>query len=296
MHLDKAVEGFLLHKSAEGLSGRTLESYQDSLKHLSRFLNNPEVTSITTDDLRRFFHYLRHEYVPNRVTGDRSPLSSRSIRNYWVACRSFYTWAKVDLSLEDALAPMPAPKATSTTPDPLTQEEVQALLKVAGQGRKQCIVLVLLDTGIRVSELCAIKVADVHLRTGKVFITGKGNKERFCYLGSVTRRALWKYLNERDPDPGDPLFATTTNEPLARDWVRRILADLGNEAKVPKVYPHRFRHTFAVQFLRNGGNIFTLQILLGHSSLVMVRHYASLAAADAEKAHRQASPADNWLT
>ena len=78
-----------------------------------------------------------------------------------------------------------------------------------------------------------------------------------------------------------------------RVW--HIVSGMGKRAGVANARPHRFRHTFAVQFLRNGGDIFTLQMLLGHSSLEMVKHYAKLAAIDAEQAHRKASPADNWL-
>jgi hypothetical protein len=71
-------------------------------------------------DLRRFFHYLRYEYTPKRINGDQSPLTGASLRHYWVACRSFYTWAVGELGVEDALAPIPAPKTKSTQPNPLT--------------------------------------------------------------------------------------------------------------------------------------------------------------------------------
>jgi integrase/recombinase XerD len=272
MYLSKAVEGFLLQKSVEGLSSRTLETYQHRLTYLVDFLGDPEVTSITTDDLRRFFHHLRHEYAPTRWGGDQSPITGRTLRNYWVACRSFYTWAKTELGVEDALAPIPAPKANSTQPDPFTKEEVQAIIRAAANIRDQAILTFLLDTGVRASELCSLKVADVDLQTGKVFVQGKGSKERHCYLGRATRRSLWLYLADRENDPDTPLFTTHDGRPLQRHWLRELVANIGSRAGVPNAHPHRFRHTFAVQFLRNGGDIFTLQMLLGHSSLEMVKH------------------------
>ena len=141
--------------------------------------------------------------------------------------------------------------------------------------------------------MCALKVADVDLQTGKMHVRGKGKKERHCYVGNVARRLLWKYTDSRDPR--EPLFITQQGRTLNIHWLWRLVNKIGKRAGVANAHPHRFRHTFAVQFLRNGGDIFTLQMLLGHSSLEMVKHYAKLAAIDAEQAHRRASPADRWL-
>lgn len=76
--------------------------------------------------------------------------------------------------------------------------------------------------------------------------------------------------------------------------LRQLLKSLAQKAKVRDCHPHRFRHTFAITYLRAGGDVFTLQALLGHSSLDMVRHYARIAEVDLANAHRKASPADNW--
>jgi integrase/recombinase XerD len=292
MLLTNAIQGFLLHKSVEGLSKRTLETYERRLNLLVQFLDNPDVESITTHDLMRFVDYLRNDYTPLRWSGSQPPLAGRTLHNYWIALRSFYTWAESEMDLPDAMKKVPAPKSNTAQTDQFTQDEVKAILKAADNLRDRCILLTLLDTGMRASELCALKVQDVDLKTGKVSVQGKGAKERHVYLGDVARRSLWKYLADREDGP---LFATHNGRPMQRHWLRELIANIGKKAGVAHAHPHRFRHTFAVEYLRHDGDVFTLQILLGHSSLVMVRRYAKLAAVDAERVHRKASPVDNWL-
>ena len=90
------------------------------------------------------------------------------------------------------------------------------------------------------------------------------------------------------------LFLGKSGYPLNRDSLRQVIHAIGEKAGVHHAFPHRFRHSFAIQYLRSGGDIFTLKEMLGHNSLEMVQHYARVADVDVEEAHRKASPADNW--
>lgn len=102
-------------------------------------------------------------------------------------------------------------------------------------------------------------------------------------------------MAERAEAPASgPLFATIRGQPLSRLALLEMLHDLGVRAGVQDVHPHRFRHTFAVNFLRNGGNVYELQMALGHSSMEMVRTYLSLAETDLQRAHEEASPVTKW--
>ena len=128
---------------------------------------------------------------------------------------------------------------------------------------------------------------------------GKGHKERLLRLGSTARKELWRYLLIRDvklPAGERHIFLSEEMRPLTRNGLGQMIARRGKEAGIANVRcsPHTFRHTMATSFLRNGGDISSLQTILGHSSLEMVRNYSrTLNSEDAMRAHERASPADS---
>jgi integrase/recombinase XerD len=124
----------------------------------------------------------------------------------------------------------------------------------------------------------------------------KGGKGRTVYLGKAARQPVWRYLTDQEDanDHNAPVFLAQHGHPSNPNSLRQLIQGIADHAEVKDVYPHKFRHTFAITYLRSGGDILTLQALLGHSSLEMVRHYAQIAEVDIEQAHRKASPADNW--
>jgi integrase len=110
-----------------------------------------------------------------------------------------------------------------------------------------------------------------------------------------TSQAIWRYLKTRPDDrAGDWLFVTMFGDPIDRDRLLKSMKVIGKRAGVRGVNVHRFRHTFAINYLRNGGDPYTLQMMLGHTTLDMVKTYLMLAQADLEKTHQLASPVDNW--
>jgi len=169
--------------------------------------------------------------------------------------------------------------------------------------RDRALILVLLDTGARASEICAdprhnasgALIRDYDPRNATLQVIGKGNKERLLLLSSATQKALWRYLSSRpDRIPEENLFITRSGEPLTSTALLHLLKALGKQAGVPDCHPHRFRHTFAITFLRNGGRVLELQQLLGHTTITMVQHYVNLAQVDLDMAMKRASPVANW--
>ena len=319
--LSKAITGFIQYKAAKGLSPTTLRSYGHDLKLWLEYTGDKPVNWIKTPAVRDYFVWLRTEYVPRRITGDRRALSGKTIRNFYISLSAFFTWASQEFDLPSPIKSIPTPKFEEPPIEPFTKEEVEALLKAcefskevqpmdrrrftmrrATGRRDQAIILTLLNTGLRASELSALKVGDVDLKTGKVQIRhgraggAKGGKGRIVYLGKAARRAMWRYLAERTDgeDAEAPLFLVKYERPMNKNALRLVINHLGEKAGVKKCHPHRFRHTFSITYLRSGGDVFTLQALLGHSTLDMVKHYARITEIDVPQAHKRASPADNW--
>ena len=126
--------------------------------------------------------------------------------------------------------------------------------------------------------------------------SGRKTHGRVVFLSKITRQAVWKYLANRGEElrGDDPLFAGQGGRRMSTGSVYQLLQRIGTRAGVADCHPHRFRHTFAIEYLRGGGDVFTLQRLLGHTTMTMVRHYLALADSDSQEAHRKASPVDRW--
>jgi integrase/recombinase XerD len=317
----KALSGFLQYKTASGLSPTTLITYEQILKVWVSRIGDTLIDDITANDIRSHLAWLRTEYKPKRFSGNERPLSPKTLRNAFIVLCAFFSWANKEFGIPNPMKSVPAPKFERAPVEPFNKEQLEALLKVtefkseaktetrkkfatrrATAKRDRAIILFLLDTGLRASEICALTIGDIDQNLGRVLIKhgvagrAKGGKGRIVFLGKATRSALWRYLVQREDgtDPNAPLFLEITGRPLNKTALRFMILALGEKANIRKCHPHRFRHTFAITYLRNGGDLFTLQAQLGHSTLEMVRYYARIAETDVAQAHRRASPADNW--
>jgi integrase/recombinase XerD len=280
-----------------------------------------ELSEITKQEITAYLVWLRGEYIPQRLNGKKHPLSPKTLRNVWITLSSFFSWAKQELKLSNPMVDVPSPRFKIAPVQAYSQEDVEKMLKACTCSREantitrhkftmrrptakrdQAIILVLLDTGMRAQELCSLTIGDVDFKTGKVDIKhgieggAKGGKGRTVYLGKASRKAMWRYLVEREDGETiqAPLFVSRDERPFSSDTLRQLIKGIGQRAGVPDAFTHKFRHTFAITYLRSGGDVFTLQALLGHSSLDMVRHYAKIAEIDIANAQRRASPVDNW--
>jgi site-specific recombinase XerD len=316
--LSQAIEGFLLEKEAQRLSPHTIADYRNAFRKLQSFLgDDPLIDDITAGQIRQCLAGLGTEPQPMGGAAPRSPkpLSKKTIYNIHTALSSLWTWAvREGIADQHVVHNTPRPRPEKRAIQPFTQADVRAMLDVCDRtarytrpGKRACsnerptalrdraIILLLLDTGMRASELAGLRIQHVDLRQHHLRVFGKGSKERILPISVATARALWKYLATRPDDAlGDALFLTHRGRPYGRGALLKLIRSLGDSAGVPNAHPHRFRHTFAINYLRNGGDAYTLQMLLGHSTMEMVKTYLQLAHADAAKAHQRASPVANW--
>lgn len=319
MNLTKAIEGFLLDFQAGGRSAGTVKLYRLALTNFARFLDNPEVHKVKPEDLKRFMLWLRLDYKPLRPDGDERLLSESAIDNHWKAIRSFWGWAKGTLGCSRPDEGLQRSRFQTPVIVPFKEAEVKALIQACAYSkeyenphatrtyrtrrptaeRDTALILLMLDTGLRVSEIARLRVENLDLSTGAVYVvpygSGQKTKPRIVYVGKNAKRALWRYLSSReDCHKAEPLFLTDEGHPLRENQIRHLLRYLGERAGVKDCHPHRFRHTMAIEFIRNRGDVYSLQRILGHSTLTMCLKYLDLSRDDVAEAHRRASPADNW--
>ncbi|CAM3817440.1 hypothetical protein DESA109040_22055 [Deinococcus saxicola] len=182
----------------------------------------------------------------------------------------------------------------------MNAERIGGLLKAARNSdqplRDTAMLLTFFDTGIRLGELIGLRVGDLQPDRGLLRVIGKGDQERSVPIGTRAFAAVNAYMmRERRPRPGvRHLFLNRRGQQMTYSAVSIRLARFSVTLGLPRedTTPHTFRRGFAVEFLRNGGDVFTLQQILGHSSLEMTRRYVNFLDEDLKTAHLRFSPGD----
>lgn len=292
MTFHDAVSGFLVEQQIRGNSDNTLVFYDSCLSKAMRFFG-PDI-SLAEISLHQLWKYA--------LSLQAAGLSSVTRQSYIRALRCFLSWCyredylPVDLSVKFRL-----PKAQRKEIDTLTDAEVRALLSCFNprsllQLRNLCICSLMLDSGLRRDEVATLSLPLLHVGEGYAIVNGKGNKQRTVPLGLHTRKLLLRYLSRR---PGcaatDRVFLKADLTPVSGNTIRQLFDRLKVRAGIPRLKAHLLRHTFATRYLENGGDVYSLQQILGHTSLEMVKRYVHSTHRKTVSKFPDYSPLDNLL-
>jgi site-specific recombinase XerD len=314
--LKRAITTWLADGKAQGWSQRTVNDRQQTMERFCWWLENEEEAPLTLDSLtlariRAFLAYAREPRPEGRYGSDkpqaRGEARPATVNAYFRMLRAFSNFCLAEgLLRETPLKNVKAPKIPKDQVQPLAAEQVQSLLDAARRGsapeRNAAMIFVFVDSGLRASELSGLTVGAVDRGTGELVVTGKGNKQRRVRIETAARRALWRYLEaeRRGALAEEPLFTsiggTRSGSGFTPRGIHDVVSRIGAAAGITgvRVSPHTLRHTFALNFLRAGGNLLELQTLMGHEDLTVLQRYVALAEADVTEAHRKASPAA-WM-
>jgi integrase/recombinase XerD len=311
------IESFLISGDIERHTVRTLGNRRERLGRVVWLAQKRGWQSVGVDELKQFFLYLRHGHLeehgrfgePDKKckTTQREEMSSGSVKSYYSSLRTFFRWCVAQDELDTCpMDKIPIPVHRDDQIQTFTDAQVSALIAAAKKTRNprrdEAILTVFADCGLRVSELCALRIVDADFGRAEINVRhGKGDKGRHVPFGRNSKRALWNYLQmeRKRADENEPLFISDRGidagaYPMTPRGVSQLIERIGTRAKITGVRCscHDFRHYFAISMLRNGANIYALKRALGHESLHIVQRYLALSQADLQAAHRLASPMD----
>lgn len=249
---------------------------------------SPNTVKAYTADIEGFYEFLRHRGVTLRdasssdisdyIISVSDYLSKRSQARLLSSLNSFFDYLVSEGERKDnPSSAVDSPKLGKYLPVVLSVEEVRAILKAAPNERDRAILEVLYGCGLRVSEVCSLKISEVYLKDMFVKVMGKGIKERLVPMAPSTASAIMDYLSVRpESDAGceDVLFLNRFGRALSRVAVFKMVKSVALVAGVDKnLSPHTFRHSFATHLIENGADLRVVQEMLGHESILTTEIY-----------------------
>jgi len=301
---------YRLHLEASNKSQKTVKWYLDILYRFFDFLELNNLMK-TVDELNKeaLEAYIIHRKTAKRWANNlhikeenKGGLSPYSIQGDVRAIKAFWSWLLYQGYMENnALAKFPLPKVPKTIIKTLTIEQIRLLLKTIDKNspvgaRNYCILMLLIDSGMRISEVTGIQIADLKLSKCLVKIIGKGQKERVIPFSHFTSKELLRYIKYYRSDlcklESPYLFPVSHGHHVRVNSIQQAIKRLAKKAELYdiKCHPHIFRHTFATMFLAKGGNAVVLKDIMGHESIQTTQKYVHLLPEDLQRQHWQYSP------
>ena len=287
MTIREAFGFFLDDQYLKGNSLHTITDYINKLRGFLEQFGERELAELRSENLNEYARSLRESHS-NTIT----------IQSYVRALRAFLNWMYLnDLVEADFCRKFRLPKARKAFLNVLTDQEIERVFAVYGDNsniihlRNRVILSLMLDAGLRLNEVVTAKVTDLHLPEGYLIVTGKGSKQRAVSFGVTTLEYLKAYLEVAPPS--EALLQTSDGEPLTTNTVKNMFRKLKGKSGVPRLHPHLLRHTFATRYLENGGSIYSLKELLGHTTLKQTQAYLHVAQNRRHLDFSRYSPLDN---
>jgi integrase/recombinase XerD len=280
--MESTIHVFLSYLRVErGLAQNTILAYGRDLRRFAAFLrkrHQQRLEDATREDVVDFLSSLYKE-----------KLDSRSVARFLVSVRGFYKFAMMEGTVTtDPTENLESPKIRNSLPTYLRVDEIDKLLEAPDLAtpiglRDRAMLEVLYSTGLRVSELLNLRIADVDMRIGCVRCIGKGDKERLVPIGRKAIEAVEQYLAQGRPKfarPSSPpphnqvLFLTRIGRRLSRVGIWKILHDYGVRLGLRgRLTPHKLRHSFATHLLEGGADLRSVQLMLGHADISTTQIY-----------------------
>lgn len=278
---------YITEQRCRGNTDFTIDYYKVTLQRFLDFCGDITTDDITVELCQQYYFSLRS-----------LSLSSVSVQTYVRSVRAFLSWAyEFGYISSNITVRFKLPKAQRKTIDILTDEEVKLLYSCFNSSkiglRNQCMTLLMLDSGLRLNEVLTLKRSEIHLADKYCIVNGKCQKQRIVPLGATVCTLLNNYFSIAPCS--EFAFCKHNGDAVTRDAIKDYFYKLRKKTNIKRLHPHLLRHTFATRYLENGGDIYRLQVILGHTSLEMVKKYLHIATSRVQADFLKFSPLDNCL-
>lgn len=311
--IDEALEVFLRAKAAEGVRQGTIIGYHDIFRYFRQWLDDgiTNINEITADTIRNYINYLRTERTPYAEDPQRKRNGKGlSVHTINIRIRGLSTLFRF-LFTEGIIPNNPMQNISQVRDDAheevpgIPDEQIDAILssyddRQFAQWRDKTLILLLLDTGLRIGEALSLTAVQIDFRKLTITIPSqiaKNRKSREIPISREVAKRLRQLLDETQQYFGDgsKLFMNAYGEEFTDDAFRRRLNRLKRKLNISRLHPHMFRHTFARNYILNGGDIFTLQLILDHADIQTTRKYVQMDNEHIREQHNKFSPLRNII-